>query len=409
MPTTQSHNGWAKQLDKYIDAQFERMVQVRRHLHAYPELSGQEVQTTRYLGDHLSESKLSVQPAPNGCGLIVDFDHGADTTGRRIAIRADIDALAIQDAKSVDYRSRVAGVMHACGHDAHTATVYGTTLGLLAASEAGVLPWPVRYRAIFQPAEETNLGALQMVEAGALKGVQALLAVHMDPSRQVGSIGVRPGALTADCDEMIIDIHGRGGHASRPHESRDPIAAAAQLINAIYLFVPRAIDSHESVVVTIGHIHGGDHYNVIPDHVKLRGTLRTFGGDMRQRTRSHIRQLARGLAEASGTVIDVEFRFGPPSVYNDKALTDLVSDCARELLGDEQVQHIVRPSMGGEDFAHYLDHVPGSMFRLGCASPPDEGPPLHSCDFDIDEQAMAVGAKVLARAVVQWSNPQSAS
>ncbi|MGV3720098.1 MAG: M20 metallopeptidase family protein, partial [Actinomycetota bacterium] len=194
-----------------------------------------------------------------------------------------------------------------------------------------------------------------------------------------------------------------GGHAARPHESLDPIAAAAQLISSIYLFLPRARDSHEPVVVTIGEVSAGHNPNVIPETATLRGTVRSLGEVERARTKDHIRQLARGIAEASGTKIDVLFTPGPKSVVNDNVLTDLLRNAAAELLGAESVEVIQRASMGGEDFAFYLEQTPGAMFRLGCASPAVSGAPLHSPSFDVDERALAVGANVLALAVAQSS------
>ena len=401
----QTETAWTAKLDRAVDAHLEQMVQVRRHLHANPETSGHEKQTTCYLDKQFREKGFEIRHGPDGCGLIVDppseWTNGA---ARRIALRADIDALSVQDAKTVPYHSVVPGVMHACGHDGHTATVLGATLALAATTRAGLLPWPVSWRTIFQPAEETNLGALGMVEAGALDGTAALLALHMDPSRPVGEIGLKAGIFTAECDEMLIEVKGRGGHASRPHESVDPIATAAHLISSIYLFVPRAIDAHEPVVVTIGQIDGGAHYNVIPDRVRMRGTLRSLGGEVRQQTMDHIRQLALGLAEASGSAIQVKYLPGPPALHNDPDLTDMIHNCAADLLGPQHVHSIERPSMGGEDFAHYLNWVPGSMFRLGCATG-QVAAPLHSPEFDIDERALGIGAKILLRAAVAWSRP----
>jgi amidohydrolase len=245
-----------------------------------------------------------------------------------------------------------------------------------------------------------------MIAAGALEGVEAILGLHVEPACDLGKIGVRNGVFTATCDELEVRIEGRGGHASRPHESIDPIAAAAQLISSIYLFVPRAVDSHNPVVVTIGQIAGGDTANVIPNEVQLRGTIRTLGGAVQEQTKDHIRQLARGLAEASRTQITVAFHPGPAAVCNDWQLTALTRRAASQLLCPEQVEEIDRPSMGGEDFAHYLEWVPGAMFRLGCRSPTTGDAPLHSPMFDIDERAMGIGAKILARTAVLWSDPQ---
>jgi amidohydrolase len=277
---------------------------------------------------------------------------------------------------------------------------------LLALKEIrNLLPVPLNLRAIFQPAEETSEGAVEMIASGAVEGVDAILSVHMDPSRPVGRVGIRYGALTAACDALEVTISGRGGHAARPHESLDPIAAAAQLISSLYLFIPRATDSHEPVVVTIGQIVAGHNANVIPENAILRGTIRSLGREVRERTKSHIQQLARGIAEASGTKIEVRFEPGPQSVMNDERLTDLLRASAAEILGPRCVDLIQRPSMGGEDFAFYQDHVRGAMFRLGCSSPAVGAAPLHSACFDLDERALVIGARVLARAVVLCAEP----
>lgn len=393
---------WRERLDAAIENGAAEMVRVRRHLHAFPEPSGEEYETTRFLLQTLADAGFHPQPTPQNRGVIVtqaEYD-GAPL----LALRADIDALRIQETGQAEYRSRRPGVMHACGHDAHTAVVFGALLALREIREC--LPRPMNWRAIFQPAEETSEGASQMIQAGALEGVDGILSVHMDPSREVGRVGVRYGALTAACDSLEIRISGRGGHAARPHESLDPIAAAAQLISSIYLFLPRATDSQEPVVVTIGEIQAGHNPNVIPESAVLRGTLRSLGPLVRERTKSHIVQLARGIAEASGTRIHVEFEPGPQSVVNHTAFTDLLRDAAEEVLGPKQVEVIQRASMGGEDFAFYLEHVPGAMFRLGCSSPTVGGASLHSPCFDVDERALPIGANILARAVVKWSEPE---
>ena len=398
-------NSWVRQLDRAVDAYQERMVQTRRHLHAHPEVSGEETETTRYVEEQLLSDGFHVRTGPTGRGVIAEA--AGNGSGTKVAMRADLDALPMQDAKEVDYRSNVSGVMHACGHDAHTATVLGAALALASAGESGILPWPVSWRAIFQPAEETNRGALEMIEAGALDGVSAMLALHVDPSRPAGTIGHRSGVLTAHCDEMHVLVRGSGGHAARPYESRDPIAAAAQLINALYVTVPRSLDPQHTVVLTVGSIAAGKRYNAIPDRAVLKGTVRSLDNDARRLAMERVREIAKGVARLSGTEIEITFKPGPPSVLNDPGLTDLIRQCAVDLLGADRVQYIGQPSMGGDDFAHYLHHVPGSLFRLGCSAPKSAGPGLHSPEFDIDERALAIGAKILARAVVRWSEPKT--
>lgn len=379
------------------------MVALRRHFHAHPEPSGEELQTSLRLYQLFDELGLGVRMGPEGRGVVVESRKPSG--GRRIALRADIDALRIEDQKQTSYRSTVPEVMHACGHDAHTATVFGALLALDHLECERALPWPVTWRGIFQPAEETGEGAKAMMASGALDDVAAILAVHVDPTRRAGTIGVRSGALTASCDDMRITVRGRGGHAARPHESNDPIAAAAELVSTIYQFVPRATDSQDAVVVSFGQIHGGQNANVIPEEVMLEGTVRTLNRDIREKTVTHIRTLAAGIEQVTGAKVEVNFRRGSPSVQNDEALTQLVSNVAVELLGANNVTTMPRPSMGSEDFAYYLERVPGTMFRLGAAGDNGAWPGLHTPTFDVDEQCLAVGAKILARTVVEWSKP----
>jgi amidohydrolase len=395
---------WQTRLDAAVDELAEPMVALRRHLHAHPEPSGEELQTSLHIYQLFAEKGLAVRMGPEGCGVVVDSRNQG--TPHRMAIRADIDALRIQDQKGVAYRSTVPEVMHACGHDAHTATVFGALAALDRLECQRELPWPVAWRGIFQPAEETSHGARAMVAAGALQGVAAIVSLHVDPTRPAGTIGVRPGVFTASCDGICVTVKGRGGHAARPHESNDPIAAAAQLISTLYQFVPRATDSQDAVVVSFGQIHGGQNANVIPEQVVLAGTVRTLDSKVRERTIAQIRTLADGIERVTGTSLDVRFETGIASVYNDQVLTEVVTNVASELLEDHNVMVLQRASMGSEDFAAYLEHVPGTMFRLGAAGANGIAPGLHTPTFDVDERCLAVGAKILARTVVQWAKPQ---
>ncbi|MEM7311959.1 MAG: amidohydrolase [Planctomycetota bacterium] len=394
---------WQDELDSIIDSRFGEMVEMRRHLHKNPEVSGEEFQTSLLLFRQLDKSGFHVQWGFEGRGLIADLDPPTSGDAKDLfAIRADIDALRIQDEKDVPYRSCKKGVMHACGHDAHT------TIGLAAVSaigelhRKGKLSFQPRLRGIFQPAEEICEGAAQMIQQGALRGVAAIIATHMDPSRRVGRIGIRPGVLTANCDHMLIEIHGRGGHAARPHEARDPISAAAQLIQWLYLQIPRVTDSQDAVVCTIGQIEGGHTANVIPETVHLQGTLRTLDHSVRERTMKHIERLANSVAEGTGTKISVEYGVGANAVENDPQLVDLITSAADRVLGDDSVEEIERPSMGSEDFAFYCKHVPAAMFRLGCTSDKIGGSPLHTPTFDIDEESLKIGAKIIAHSALTW-------
>jgi len=399
-------DSWQHELDRQVDERYDQMVEIRRRLHMYPEVSGDERQTSLYLYQLLGDEGFDVRMGPDGHGVLADSSTASDqTTQGTIALRADIDALHIHDVKEVEYRSQHDGVMHACGHDAHTAVVLGALCTLNDLRDAGRLPWEFRMRGIFQPAEETCVGAKEMIRVGALDGVDAILATHMDPARRLGRIGLRAGAFTANSDEVRVNIVGRGGHAARPHEASDPIAAAAQLINALYLFVPRATDSQDAVVVTMGQLIGGDNANVIPEEVTLRGTVRTLETDVRDETFEHIRRLAAGIGQTTDTNIQVHFGHSSNSINNDAQLIDLLTRSGTEILGSEGIEHIPRPSMGSEDFAFYVEKTPGAMFRLGCTSDRAGGYPLHSPTFDIDEEALRIGARILARTVVYWSNP----
>ena len=402
---------WQEELDGAVDGRFDQLVAIRRHLHMHPELSGQEHGTTLYLYQLLGDESLQVRMGPEGRGIIADLNGDADGNGNGrpetglLALRADIDALEIHDKKHVQYRSRCDGVMHACGHDAVSAVLFGAITTLNRMNDAGALPWPVRVRAVFQPSEETCTGAKEMIEFGCLEGVDAILAAHCEPALEVGRVGLRKGVMTANCDDMKATIVGRGGHAARPHESIDPIIAASQLTQSLYLFVPRATDSRDAVVVTVGQIIGGNNPNVIPERIELRGTVRTLDREVRLQTLDHIRRLAVGVAQTTGANIEVQFDVGSYSVVNDPSLTELLHRVGLDVLGAKGVRIIARPSMGSEDFSHYLEHVPGAMFRLGCATPGHKAPGLHTQTFDVEEDALRIGAKIMARAAVLWADP----
>ncbi|QDU98640.1 putative hydrolase YxeP [Lignipirellula cremea] len=406
--THSSPPAWSQLLDQAIDRRFPAMVELRRHLHQHPELSGHEQQTSLHLYQKLGDDGFDVRLGPEGRGVIADSVDAARSTSGWLALRADIDALRIHDRKETAYRSQRPGVMHACGHDGHTALVWGAITALSDLRREGALPWETPVRGIFQPAEETCAGAREMIHVGALQGVRAIMAVHMDPGRQVGRIGLRPGVLTANCDEMKISIVGRGGHAARPHEASDPITAAAQLIQALYMHIPRSTDSQDAVVVTIGEIRGGDNANVIPEEVTLRGTIRTLDRTVRAQTREHICRLGAGIGQTCDVKVSVDFGLGSGSVNNDPQLIHLFRRASEDRLGAEAIDNIPRASMGSEDFAFYLDHVPGAMLRLGCASETVGRSALHTPTFDIDEEALRIGAGVLARSAIYWAQSQLA-
>ncbi|EAQ82425.1 M20 metallopeptidase family protein [Blastopirellula marina] len=401
---------WQSELAAMITAQEAKWINFRRRLHQNPEPSGHEYQTSLAIYQELSSLGVDLRMGPEGRGVLSDWrTPHAEGLEAAIAIRGDIDALRIHDQKEVPYHSLCPGLMHACGHDAHaTMALWATTL-IVELDRAGALPWPLRLRSIFQPAEETCTGALEMISVGALKDVREIYATHVDPTLPTGRIGLRVGALTASCDAVRILIHGQGGHGARPHESRDPIAASAQLISALYLSIPRVTDSQDAVVLTFGRIHGGENLNVIPEQVELLGTLRTLDTDVRQRTIDHIHRIASGVQRATDTTIEVCFDVGTSAVINQAKPISHLKSAIVESFGHEAIYEIPRASMGGEDFAFYLDHVPGAMARLGCRPPAVEHAPLlHSPMFDIDEAVLAIGARMLASAAIHAFEPKPA-
>jgi amidohydrolase len=369
---------------------------VRRHLHRNPELSGEEIETTRFLTQLLSNQGIPHRIAQDEKGVITDIFAGIPNAPA-IALRADIDALPIQEEHTVDYQSATPGVMHACGHDAHTAILLGTTIAL---HQAGQLP--VAWRSIFQPSEERGHGALELVKQGALDGVAAIVALHVDPNREVGWLGVTPGPRTAFCQDFTIRVVGRGGHGARPSSTVDPIAAAAQLVTLVYQTVPRQIDSRDPVVVTIGMIQGGQTHNVIPDSVTLKGTIRALKDTVSEQAHLTLEKLCRGTEQALGASISIEFSALLRGMTNDPAVTEICLRAARELVGADRVATDDRPSLGGEDFADYLTEVPGCMVSLGVRSPETEVTALHTSGFDIDERALLIGARLLARILLGW-------
>lgn len=403
--------GWDAVFDRAADRLREEVVQVRRHLHRHPEPSGEEVETTRFLRQRLEEAGISSRGYSSEAGLPVGLS--ADVTVGQptddtplIALRADIDALRIPDGKTVDYRSQKTGLCHACGHDAHAAIGLGMALSCAHLREEplpAMQPAGLRLRFLFQPAEETSGGARWLVDQGAMEGAQAVLGLHVDPERPAGQVGIRYGVLTAFCDEVTFRIKGHGGHAARPHHTVDPIAAAAQLVTALYQYLPRSIDSRDPAVFSIGQISGGYAPNVIPEEVVLQGSLRTTNPQTRTILQQRIGEICRGVQQASTAQVQVEFTAPLNAVDNHPRLAAALETASRDVLGKRGVQRIDRPSLGGEDFSVYLEKAPGALLRLGCAQRGEEQPFLHSPRFDLDEQCLLIGMKILLRAAALLS------
>jgi amidohydrolase len=392
------------QLSLDLEAALAELIELRRHLHRHPELSGQEHQTAALVAGELRRWGWQVREGVGRTGVVAELGPQQLAEGQAapiVALRVDMDALPVEERTGLPYASGQQGLMHACGHDIHTTVGLGVArlLGQLAQREPQRLS--ARVRLLFQPAEETAQGAAWMKADGAMDGVEALFGVHVYPSIPAGSIGVRCGSLTAAAGELEVEVLGEGGHGARPHQSTDAIWIAARVVSGLQEAISRRLDALHPVVVSFGRIEGGKAFNVIADHVRLLGTVRCLDTEVHAQLPGWIEDTVQALCQGHGGEARVRYRVISPPVHNDRALTELVASVACEHLGPDKVQWLEQPSLGAEDFAELLETTRGTMFRLGVAGP--EGcSPLHSNSFNPDERALAVGIGVLSRALLRW-------
>jgi amidohydrolase len=383
-----------------------RLIEIRRHLHSHPELSGQEYQTAAYVAGVLSSSGLRVQELVGKTGVVAELPgQGEDdrnstltTDDRVLAIRTDMDALPIQERTGLEYASRQTGIMHACGHDVHTTIGLGTAMVLAQLEQ----PLPGDMRFLFQPAEETAQGASWLIKDGVMDGVSAIFSVHVFPTIPGGSVGIRYGALTAAADDLELVIIGESGHGARPHEAIDAIWIAAQIITTLQQAISRTQNPLRPVVLTIGQISGGRAPNVIADRVRLLGTVRSLHPETSAALPNWIEQIVASVCQTFGARYEINYRRGVPSVQNDSVLTQIVEVAAQEAWGSDRVQLLMEPSLGAEDFSLYLEHAPGTMFRLGVAFSDKPNYPLHHPQFQIDETAIITGVVTMAYAAWKY-------
>lgn len=374
-----------------------RLIKIRRHLHSHPELSGQEHQTAAYIAGVLSSCGLQVKEGVGNVGVVGELlGKGADS--RLLAIRTDMDALPIREQTELAFASQKPGVMHACGHDVHATVGLGTAMVLSQLEQ--ILPGTVRF--LFQPAEEIAQGALWMMQDGVMEDVSGILSVHVFPSIPAGVVGIRYGALTAAADDLEITILGESGHGARPHEAIDAIWIASQIITTLQQAISRTQNPLRPVVLTIGQISGGRAPNVIADQVHLLGTVRSLHPETSAALPAWIEQIVANICQTYGARYELNYRRGTPSVQNDKGLTQLLESSARAAWGAQGVQLIHEPSLGAEDFSVYLQHAPGSMFRLGVGFREKHNYPLHHPQFEVDESAIVTGVVTLAHAACQY-------
>ena len=390
-----------RKIQEKAKAYHDDTVSVRRHLHRHPELSYREHQTTDYIVGRLDDLGIPVdRPLDTGCVGII---RGGKPSDRVVALRADIDALPIEEegAFKSDFMSENEGVAHCCGHDGHTANLLGVAriLSELREEIEGTV------LLVFQPGEEKLPGGARMLcETGYLqdKGVDVIYGLHTKPDLEPGKIALRKGPLMARPDEFRIEIIGEGGHAASPHEAVDPIVMASQVVSQLQTVVSRNISPTEPAVVTVGKISGGSAHNIIPEKVELLGTVRTFGEETAEKIRKRIESIVKGVTEAAGGTYAFDFDYGYPAVTNTEWATDIVIQTASELLGEENVELLDDPIMAGEDFAFYQRHFPGVFFFLGSGHEKTESTySWHHPKYNLDEECFRTGSALMASLVFQ--------
>ncbi|WP_242276386.1 M20 peptidase aminoacylase family protein [Bacillus cereus group sp. BfR-BA-01445] len=361
----------------------ETLISIRRNLHEHPELSYEEFETTKAIKNWLEEENITIINSNLETGVIAEIS--GNRNGPLIAIRADIDALPIQEETNLPYASKIHGKMHACGHDFHTAAIIGAAY-LLKEKESS-LSGTVRF--IFQPAEESSNGACKVIEAGHLHGVQAIFGMHNKPDLPVGTIGIKDGPLMAGVDRFEIEIHGVGTHAAVPDAGVDPIVASSQIVMALQTIVSRNISSSHNAVVSVTNIHSGNTWNVIPEKATLEGTVRTFQTETREKIPALMKRIIQGVSDALGVKTEFRFYAGPPAVHNDTSLTNLSTQVAETMN-----LNIISPtpSMAGEDFSFYQQEIPGSFVFMGTSGTHE----WHHPGFTLDERALPISAEYFA-------------
>ncbi|MFB9235174.1 amidohydrolase [Plantactinospora siamensis] len=383
-------------LDQLLALRVPDLIATRRFIHAHPELSGQEYETAALVARELTRVGLSPRLLPKGNGVICDIDGRPD--GPVVALRADIDALPLTDAKDVPYRSTVDGVCHACGHDVHTTVLLGVGILLARLAERGELPG--RVRLIFQPAEEIlPCGSLEVIEAGGLRDVSQIFAVHCDPNLPVGRVGLRVGPITAAADNVTVKLSGPGGHTARPHLTVDLVDALGRLVTEVPALVSRRVPANSGLLLVFGQATAGTRYNVIPTEAVASGTLRVLDRDTWDQAPKVVTQVVRDVIAPTGATVDIEYLRGRPPVINDAQAIRVLTAATAAALGEAGIAETPQ-SMGGEDFSWYLEYVPGALARLGVGRSTANAD-LHRATFDVDEQAIAVGVRLLVRTALE--------
>ncbi len=378
-----------------VDEQlFEWMQRIRRTLHQNPELSYHEHRTSALIQEKLTQLGIDYRSGYGGTGVVATLGSNA-THGGHVGLRADMDALPIQDKKTVAYASKIPGVMHACGHDGHVAMLLGAAMLLRKRELAG------RVSLIFQPAEEHGNGAEKIIEEGALQGIDAIFAGHIDIHYPTGTMTIDDGVICSAADPFLLRVLGQSGHAARPHEARDALVAGAYLVTALQTLVSRETDPNHSAVVSVGRFQAGDANNVIAEEACIAGTIRSNDHEVRRRILTGLQRICDGVALQHGVEITLHLGDCLPVVDNAVSAAKVARHAARLVIGEKQILSQGRPSLGGEDFAFYQQVIDGCLVRFGAQGLIESGP-AHSSSFDFDENVLAVGAAWLACVALQW-------
>src|SRR6516164_854576 len=384
-----------RSLDAFLALRGPELIAVRRDVHAHPEPGYAEYRTTSLVAERLTAAGLRPKVLPRGTGLLVDVGSGetSDHPERAVvALRADLDALPMADEKDVPYRSTAPGACHACGHDVHTAVLLGTGLFLAEQAAAGLLPGPVRL--IFQPAEEIGTGAQDVIAAGGMASVGRIFALHCDPRLDVGMLGIRSGAITAACDHIKVRVRGPGGHTARPHLTADVVYALGKVVTELPAALSRRVDPRSSLSLVWGRISAGSAANAIPDDGLVEGTVRCLDDEAWHEAPDLLKALIESVASAYGVIAELNYQRNVPPTVNEAVSTAILETAAAQVLGHEAVSPTPQ-SLGGEDFAWYLESIPGTLARLGTRAPGSGADfDIHQAVFDVDERAIGVGVRL---------------
>ena len=391
-------NNLKEKVFKKIEKINDHIIQIRHDLHQNPELSGHEEDTKFLIKGILEAVGYEITESDKHFGLVTDLI--VDEKKKRVAIRADMDALPIEEQTKRPYASKKKGVMHACGHDSHTAIALGVALALVEFKDE--LPGNVRF--IFQPSEESKEGgSVEMIKEGCLEGVDAIFGLHAYPYLQTGQIGYKYGVMMASADVFSVEIFGKSSHGARPHEGVDAILVTSMIVNSLNHIVSRRIDPLHPAVISLGTIEGGKAPNIICDHVLFKGTVRTVNEGVRKNIPKMMEKSIAGICASMGARYKFDYEFGQPELINDNKMVDIVVNEAQKIIGKENCIDLETPVMGGEDFSEYLQIVPGAFFRLGtCNKEKGTCVPQHNSRFDVDDDALEVGMKIISSTVIEF-------